>query len=880
MSEWQAIVRAHVQRGGLDARQFEEVVDEIAAHLDRAYTAARAQGLDDGAARAAALHELDGLEAAALRRPAPKRFRWRGVWQAIAQDVGYSWRALRARPGFTMAALLTLALGIGANTAIFTVVHAVLIRDLPYPEPSRLVHVYETFQSDRFSSDHGVVNPANLDRWQRETTAFTHLAPIRMTAATLTGAGDATRVSAPLVAPEFFDVMGVPPLEGRVFSVDEAAGGARVVVLSHNIWLTRFGGDRTIVGRPITLNDDAWTVIGIMPAGFAFPTGAEAWRPLHLSAATRAARTSWFLGVVARLRPGASLAQAQAELDAVSAALAAEFPRQKGRGAKAFELHGDLTARVTDGLTLLQSVVVVVLLIACANLANLQIAQASGRARELAVRAAMGAVRARLAGQLLTESLLLAVIGGALGTVVAVVGVPLLVSLAPTRLLPSFVEIEVSLVTLLFTIGLSAVCGVLFGVAPAWLFSRPNLVDTLRLDGPSATGAGRGGQRWLRPGLIAAEVALAFVLVFGSVLLVRSFGALMSQETGFRPERLMTASITLPGRYATPESQLQFWSDLFGRLRSTPGVEGVAASTALPFSNWEWQTNFEIEGRRDLKHDGAGIRSITAGYFGQLGIPLQEGRDIHDTDRAGAEAVAVVNAAFARAFSEGRSMVGVRIRTDLRANDWITIVGVAGDTRHVTLAEDPDPEIYRPLAQVPQAMLTVAMRTTGDAETAVPTLREAVRLLDRSVPLEGVRSMDTLVGQTVAERRFHMALLAAFALVAAVLALVGIYGVTAYIVGLRTREAGIRLALGATSRAVTAVLASHGLRPVVVGLVAGVGLSLFAVRLIESQLFGVDAHDPLLLMASCAVFLIAGAAACLLPAYRTSRVSPLETLRR
>ncbi len=876
--DWTTLVRARLDAARIAGPGLDDLVDELAAHLERAHLQAISQGATPDEAYAAARTELAGLDTGALSRRARGTTRGpRRRWSGVAQDLRYGLRALRTRPGFTAAALLTLALGIGANTAIFTVVHAVLIRDLPYREPDRLVYVYETFR-DTF--DHGSVNPFSFDSWQRDTTAFSHLVPFRWAAATLTGAGDADRVQTVRATADFFDTLGVAPLAGRVFRPDEAEADARVIVVSFAEWAGRFGGDPALVGRAITLDDEPWTVIGIMPASFRFPDRAQYWRPYHLTPAARQNRTAWFLGVIGRLAPGTTIAQAQQQLDAVSARLAEEFPRQrKDRGARVFDMHADLTSGVRSGLNLLQGVAGIVLLIACANLANLQVAQASGRIRELAVRAAIGAHRARLARQLLTENLLLALIGGGLGVLAAMGGVPALVALAPASMQPTLAQVTVSSTTLWFACGLATLTGVLFGMAPALLFSRPNLVDTLRTDGHGATGAARRSHQWLRSGLIAGEVMLAFVLLIGAALLGRSFVDLTAQDPGFRTERLLTATLPLPARYASPESRAGFWVALRDRLSAIPAATAVMASSALPFSRWEWQTDFQLEDAPDLDHNGAGIRHVSAGYFTSLGVPITGGRDFTDADGQGSERVAIVNEAFAERFLGGASGVGQRVRLDRRAGQWLTIVGIAGNTRHVSLNEQPDVHIFVPMMQDPPSLLIVGLRTAGAPESVVPQLREAVRAIDAGVPLQQVRTMDALIGRTVEERRFHLWLLIAFAAVAGALTVVGIYGVTSYVVGLRVREVGIRIALGASPRQVRSLVLAMGLRPVVIGLVGGVTAAWFAVRVIEHQLFGVQARDPWTFAVAAAAFLVVSALASVAPARRGAQVDPLRVLR-
>ena len=811
--------------------------------------------------------------------------------QALAQDVRHGLRALRRRPGFTAVALATLALGIGANTAIFSVVHAALLRDLPFHEADRIVRIYET--NRRFDFRRGVVNPYNFDQWQRGTSSFATLSAMRSRSLTLTGAGDPARVRTQAVMPEFFDVMEVEPALGRRFTASEAEAGEALVLLSHALWQGRFGGDASIVGRRVTLEGRAFDVLGVMPPGFSFPYDSEIWQPLALSPGDRANMGTWYLGVVGRLKPGATVEGAQAELDTISSRLEREFPKARAdRGANVVGLQQDLTSGLADGLKLLQGVVVAVLLIACANVANLLLAQGVARSREMSIRTAVGAGRGRLVRQLLTESLLLAFAGAALGALLAVWGVKALLAWSPQSL-PDGVAAGVSGWPLLFTGGVAVATALIFGVIPAIAASRTDVVESLR-DG------GRGGTRRgarLRGGLIAAEVALAIVLLAGSGLLIRSFARLVSQDVGFNREGIVTAHVTLPAtRYGDTAARAPFWRTLFERLEQLPDVTAATGSTALPFTNWEWQTAFTVDGREDVPNDGAGIRVVTPGYFSTLGIPLIAGRSFTAGDVPGSERVLVVNQSFARRHLPGLNPVGQRIATVSSAAlsnpaargastnahapvEWATVVGVAGDARHFRLEEPPGPELYQALAQQPPGMMTLALKTRGDAETLAAALKPVVAGIDPTLPLERVATMETLLGDRVKTRRFHMALLTLFAGLALALAAVGIYGVMSFSVSERVREMAIRLALGAEPGRVKRLVLRQGLVPVAAGLLAGVPLAVLACRLLESQLFMTSARDVTTLTGVSLLLLAVAAAACWVPARRTGRVAPIDVLR-
>lgn len=814
---------------------------------------------------------------------------------SIAQDIRFGLRTFRKRPGFTAVALVTLALGIGANAAIFSVVHAVLIRDLPYPAPDRLVRIYETFQGRRAR---GVANPFNYDVWERQTQSFERLAAMRSGMATLTGAGDPERVQVQWVMASFFDIMGLQPALGRLLTDADAAETRPLVLISHRLWNLRFGGHSNVLGRTLELEGERVSVVGVLPPAFGIPENCDIWRPYLLPAQIRAHMDSWYLGVVARLRPGVTIGQAQAEMDAISAQLSARFPAQRrNRGVWVIGLQQDLASRVEEALGILQGVVGFVLLVACANVANLLMASASGRSRELSIRASLGAGRARLIRQLVTESVLLAVAGGLVGVTLAAWGVRILVAMAPEFTLPASATIGVDWAVLAFTIGLSVVTGLVASVAPALLFARSDAADTLKDTSQGSAGTGRSGQR-LRSSLVALEVALALVLVTGSTLLIRSFVQLARQDPGFSAERLLTADISLPARtYPTPVVQQQFWRSLFERLQSMPGTIGVGASTALPFSTWEWQTWFEIRGREDVKNTGSSIRTVTPGYVATLALPVLSGRALSESDTSGSEPVVMVNEAFVRQHLSGLNPIGQQLHTERPGKagrtttligvgseppasaPWLTVVGVVGNTRHTALDADARPEIYRPLAQSPTSILVIAIRTAGDPESLAAALRQEVHALDPNLPTDKVRTMTTLIGRTVARRRFEMWLFSLFGALGAVLAAIGIYGVMAYVVGLRQREIGIRLALGARAGQVRTLVTRQGLRPVVIGLLLGLGAVWFLGGLLESRLFGVTPHDPATVLATSVGFLIVALLACWMPARRAGKADPVMVLR-
>jgi putative ABC transport system permease protein len=840
----------------------------------------------------------------AERRAERRRSRdGRGRWipmllQTLVQDVRHALRAFRRRPAVAAIALATLALGIGANSAIFSVVDVVLLKPLPYRDAGRIVHVYET--NRRYHFDRGVANPFNYDTWERESASFERLAAMRGGAVTLTGAGDPARLRYDAVTAGFFDVMGIRPLLGRTLNDTDAVEGRDVVVISYRLWTSRFGSDPQILGHTLTLEGQTATVVGVMPEAFRYPEGWDVFRPLALSAKERADMHSWFLGVVGKLKPSVRIEGAQAEMDAISSRLEEEYPASRqDRGVRLVGLHEDLVSGVAEGLTLLQAVVGFVLIIACANVANMLMVGASGRRREIGIRAAIGAGRGRLARQLMTESVLLAVAGGALGVWLAHWGAALLVALSPDRTLPAGMTPGVNGEVLAFSLALSALTGLLVGVAPAFFFSRADIVDVLKDSSLAAAGSGKRGQRLLRTSLVATEVAISLAMLTGSALLAQSFLRLTSQDPGFAAPRLLTAQISLPAwRYPNTAAPGQFWSRLFDRLAAAPGVTGVAASTALPFSNWEWQTWFEVRGREGDKNDGTGIRTVIPGYFEALGVPVLAGRSFTAEDASGADPVVLVNDTFARQFLQGANPIGQELRTErpdttgprvttLIGADkeqptsarWMRIVGVVGSTRHTSLDAPPEVEIYRPLAQSPASTMILALRTSGDPLGVESGLRDVVRDLDPTLPVQQIRTMEAAIGRTTAQRRFEMWLVSLFAALAGALALIGIYGVMSYVVGLRTREMGIRLALGARPGQVRALVVRQGLVPVGFGLAAGFAGAWVLAGVLRTQLFDVAPHDPRTLAGASLAFLAVAAFACWIPARRTSRVDPIVVLR-
>jgi putative ABC transport system permease protein len=804
-------------------------------------------------------------------RRAVQRAKGDPLMRGILQDARFALRLFIRQPAFAIAAVLTLALGIGANVAIFSVIDGVMLRKPRLPDADQVVSVS--------ASDHQPLNPANfVDLRQGTTDVFAALAAYeypRQT--TLTGLGAARFVTVVAATPEIFGVMGAPPVLGRPFTHDDAPD-ERPAVVSYAFWHGVLGADPHAVGRQIVLDGEAWTVVGVMPDGIALPD-ADVWRPLVFTPEQLGHRNSFFLSAYGRLRPGATVEQATAALTGVLARIVRTVGNISGHDrAEAVRWQDDRARGVRDQLLFAQGLAVLVLLVGCANLTNLLLARATERYLEFSVRAAIGAGRGRLARQLLTESVVLALLGGLAGVVLAYWIVPPLAAAYPVPL-PNVQAIAVNVPALAAALACACATTVLVGVAPALVASRLHVMTTLRGGSrPTASPA----TRLLRSGLVTAEVGLALMLLVGAGLLVRSFVRLTSQPIGFSPDRILTAEVTLPPASYPPARARQFYQDLFDRLDVAPDVVRAAAASSLPFAGRDagFGTMSVVNGRRVSV--GFTLRIVSPDYFATLGIPITDGRNFGATDTPDTDRVAVVNQTFAHRYGGTRGILGFRVR-ESDTFGWITVVGVAADTRALYRSR-PRPELYLPVAQAeasgmrPRSMILL-LHTRGNVESGLPLLQSVVTSLDPDLPLAHVASLTTLMGESVASQRFNMKLLAAFAATALILAALGIYGVTSYVAGLRSREAGIRLALGARPGQVKALLARQGLRPIVVGSAAGLAGAWLLAGLLKSQLFQITAHDPWTLASATVALLAVGAAASWIPARRASRVDPAAVLR-
>ena len=798
----------------------------------------------------------------------------------LLQDLRYGSRMLRKNPGFTIVALIALILGIASTTAIFSVVDGVLLHPLPYPDSEHILSVSQTVRSTGVSTQDS--SPANYLDWASQNNVFSQMAASRGAQGNLTEGDRPERVRITVATASFFSLFGVNPVLGRtLLPSDEKAGSANVVVLSHGLWERRFGSDRSVIGREIKLNGEPHTVVGVMPQNFSPDDYGELWLPspwgvpanaLRPAEDPRSSRGSNYLDVWARLKPGVSLEQARVEMNAIMLRLEKQYPNDDmGVGIALTPLHEEMVSGIRPVLLVLAAAVASLLLIGCANVANLQLARAAGRAKEISIRAALGASRWRLIRQMLTESVLLALLGGILGVLVAAWAVPLLVALSPSDI-RGFKEIGLNLNVLAFSFLASVLTGILFGLVPALAVSSA---------GPSASlGEGERGSTSSRSRsrsiLIATEVALSLVLLIGAGLLVKSFSKLTHVDPGFVPDRLLIFDI---GPSFTDEArQTLFYQQVLARVRSVPGVEHAAAVSRLPLSGGNSSRSFNLPG--SATNHSSDIRVGTPEYFQTLGIPLLRGRDFTEHDEKNTALVAIVNEAFVRATFPGQDPIGKYVVNFGPKNEKLEIVGVVGNVRHLALETAPRAELYQPLGQASWPRMFVAVRTlTSNPLTLVPAIQEAVWSVDKNVAPGTARSMETLIARSLLQRKFTMTLLTIFAGLAVTLAAIGLYGVMSYSVSQRTREIVIRMALGAQRAEVLKLIVKQGMTVTAIGVLLGIVASLGVTRLIANLLFGVSATDFATFLALSSVLLSVALLACWLPARRASGVDPMVALR-
>jgi putative ABC transport system permease protein len=872
-------------------RAEQEAEEEIQTHLELETREKIEAGLSPEESRYAARRAFGSI---ALAKEDSRAVWGFGTLETLWQDLRYGLRLLMKNKGFTLIAVFTLALGIGANTAIFSVLNAVLLRPLPYDDPERLVVVWadRPIQQAQTGLPDFPVTVADFVDWRNQSRVFEHMTAMEGRRMNLTGGGEPESVVGLRASASLFPLLGARLVLGRAFLPEEDRAGAdRVVVLSHGLWQQRYGADPKIIGQKIiTLNNEDYTVIGVTAPDFQFPrrgeipsyfgvtTRPDLYLPTAFTPAQMSNRSEGRMAVIARLRPGVSLQQASAEMNAIAHRLTEQYPQTNtDKGVRLAPLHQQTVGKVRTGLLILLGAVGCVLLIACANVANLLLARAAGRQKEMATRAALGASRWRVVRQLLSESLLLAISGGAAGLLLGWQGVELLLSIAPDNL-PRAQDIKLDTRVAGFTFLVSLLTGIVFGLLPALQASKIDLSVTLKEGGRDAVGLLR---RRLRGFLVVSEVALAFVLLIGAGLLIRSFARLTEVDPGLDPRGVLTMTILQPEAKYSDGRSVTFCQQTLERVRALPGVEAAAMVKPMPLSGSHGSAAFRIEGRPSPTEETfmAGVRIISPGFFKTFRVPLVNGRLIAESDGAKAPPVVVVNESLARIYFANEDPLGKRI---IIFGGTRAIVGVVSDVRHSALDEEAKAEIYLPMTQVP-AVLTIymplAVRTSGDPMQMIAAVRGQVWAVDKDIPISNIETMERLMAKSVAPRRFNLLLLGAFALVGLALAGVGLYGVMSYMVTQRTREIGVRMALGAQTGDVLRLVIGEGLKLALIGALLGLGGALALTRLLKTLLFGVSATDPPTFIVIAALLIIVALLACWIPARRAASMDPLVSLR-
>lgn len=798
--------------------------------------------------------------------------------ETLRYDLRHAVRAMFRQKATSAIILLTLALAIGANTAVFSAVHAVLLQPLPYAEPERLVQIYEKRPAEGVFTN--PVSPADYLDWARLNQSFASTAASTESAADLTGSGDPERLAAAAVTAAFFDVFGVRALHGRTFQPGEdVLGRNRVVVLAHALWQQRFGGDPSVIGRSIVINDLPREVIGVLPPEVEFPqAGAQLFAPLVMTGGPEAPpRAAHFLSVFARLKPGVPMEQARAEMDQIGRDLEAQnIDMSRGHGSHVTSLAPEMVKSVRSTLMVLMAAVAFILLIACINVTNLLLAQAAGRRREMALRAAVGAGRARLMRQVIVEATVMACAGGAIGVVIAWWGVQLLAAQMPAAVRPD-ASIVFSVPILLFTAGACLISGLLAGVLPAWQIVHDAPAETLKEGGRSPVAL----RRKLRFGLVVAEVAFTSLLLVGAGLTLRSFQRVLMEPSGIETGGRLTFSVALPrARYSTADAYQRFFGELEKRLAAEPSVRRVGATSALPLTTADGRNGIVIDGIERGPEDGptrAHPRTVTPGYMASVGIRITLGRGFTESDRTGAKVV-IINETMAARYWRGAPALGGRVRLT-QDKEWREIVGIVQDVKHWGLDAPVNPEMYMPYGQEVQSAMSFVLEAAGSPLSLIPNVQHHVRELDPNLPISSIRTFDEVASRSVAQRRFTMTLLACFAILALLLAAAGIYGVMAHLVSLRTPEIGVRLTLGARPSGVMRQILREGALQTAIGLAIGLGASLAVMKGLRTILFGIEPTDPITLASVGVSLMLVALLAVAVPALRAMRVDPLTALR-
>jgi predicted permease len=868
-----------------DRRRAEKDLDEeIRTHLEFEIEQNVAAGMSREEARYAALRAFGNV---ALSQEDS-----RAVWgfrsiEMLWQDLRYGARMLARNRGFTVVAVIALALGIGANSAIFSVVNTVLLRPLPYKDPEQLVMVWEEGTPQGQGLPINSVSAANYVDWRDQNQVFANMAVIGRVTFNLTGSGEPERLDGRRVSANLFELLGVEPQVGRKFSAEEDSPGAnRVVILSHGLWQRRFGAQSDIIGKHLTLSGETREVVGVMPPWFQFPSrDDQLWVPIAFGPQQAANRGNNSYEVIARLKPGVTREQAEAEMDAITARLQQQYPDVvKTKGSVVIPLHEQLVGDIKPALLILLGAVGFVLLVACANVANLLLARAAVRHKEIAVRLALGARRWRLVRQLLTESLLLSAMGGAVGLLLAIGGVNLLKAFIPDNV-SQVTEVSVDANVLAFTLGVSLLTGLIFGLVPALQTSRFDLNDALK-EGGRDSSAGQHGNH-IRNLLVVGEVAVSLVLLIGAGLLIHSFVRLRSVDPGFRTDNLLTMRIALPRlKYPDHPRRTAFFEELLSRVQRVPGVRSAAVANWIPLTLQGDTFGISVEGRPDpgaQEMPDVVTRVVSFDYLNTMGIQLLRGRHFDDQqDRTDSAPVAIISETTARRLWPDEDPLGKRLRPGGADSEepWITVIGVAEDVRQFELTAEPRLQMY--LANVQPSYFVpghLVVRTDIDPMSLAGAVRQAVWEIDKDQPVSDVRSMDQIFAESIAHQRFSMVLLGTFAAVAMLLGTVGIYGVMSYTVAQRKHEIGVRMALGAGTGNVVSLIVGHGLKLTLIGVVVGLAAAFVLSRVMQSLLFGITATDPATFIAIPLVLMAAATLASYVPARRASKIDPVIALR-
>jgi predicted permease len=852
------------------------------------------QNVEEGMAPDEAYYAAERRFGNAMLLKEVSREMWSGIWfERLVQDVRYGLRQLRRNPGFTAVAVLTLALGIGANTLIFSVVNAAVLHPLPFRDANKLVTLWVTSSNFGYTGPGSLTDPDYME-WRKQNRVFGDIAAFRGQPSNLTGVGEPLRLTGAAISPSLLRALGVNPVLGRPFAEEEAgADRNRVALLSDKLWRSRFGSNPSAVGKAIKLDGDFFIVVGVMPAGFTFPNDADVWVPLTLSSDAHNAT----LQVVARLKPGVSIGRARTDVALIAKRLDQQRHRQSGdweEQTTLVPLGDEVASALRTSLLVLLGAVGLVLLIACANVANLFLGRAATRQREIAIRKALGAGRSRIIRQMLTESVMMAALGGGLGLLLAIMGHRFLADAAP--LLPWNTQSPAATARIAsggidfwvlgFTLALSVLTAVLFGITPALRASRSELTDSLK-EAARGSSMGRAGSR-LRDGIVLAEVALALILLVGAGLLIRSFLSLMKVDPGFSPQNVLTMNISLPdSRYRDPDSMIAFEQQAIGRLQTLPGVKYASGVFGLPLGSGAVAGDFTVEGQPAPTPGTppfiAAKKVIGGDYFRALGIPLIKGRyfDAHDSESAAH--VVVVSQSLAHHYWPHGDAIGKRLKPGFEDDAWCTVVGIVGDTKQYSLDETPAPSMYLPYAQAPAPFLmedsTLVVRTTLQPLGLVNEARHAVESVDPDLPVFEVATMEQLVYRSASSPRFNTVLLGLFAALALILAAIGIYGVMSYSVTQRTHEIGVRMALGAKARDVVRQTIAQGMRQTLAGILLGLAGAFVLTRFLSSLLYGVRPSDPATFLAVSLVLLAVALLACYIPARRAATVDPMVALR-